>query len=223
MKLERPAAVIFDMDGLMLDSERLGRDGWMQAGREWGYDISEAAYQQVTGRTVPDAEKIFKNIFGQDFPFYEIRARRSEMVREYYRCNGVPVKPGLLELLDWLEAAGIRKAVATSTSYEEANAKLTQTNILPRMDAVVAGDQIQRGKPAPDIFLAAAEKLKVEPRHCLVLEDSEAGIRAAHAAGMIAIMVPDMKQPEEEVRRMAFRIAASLYEVREWLMNGKPF
>lgn len=221
MKDKHIRAVIFDMDGLMLDSERVSRDAWREAGTEWGYDISYEAYAHVLGRTVPDAVDIFKGIFGKDFPFYDIRARRTQRVKEYYRQKGVPVKPGLLELLDWLETRKILKAVATSTDYEPATEKLTEVKLFQRMDAIVTGDQIKRGKPAPDIFLTVAEKLRVEPPHCLVLEDSEAGIRAAYAAGMIPVMVPDLKEPGEEIRQIAYHIADSLYEVRELLLNGK--
>jgi HAD superfamily hydrolase (TIGR01509 family) len=214
-------AVIFDMDGLMFDSERIGRDAWIQAGKEYGYHISEEQYALLLGRTVPDAAKIFLGIFGENFPFYEIRGRRLQTAKEYYQHHGVPLKAGLPELLDWLEENAIPKAVATSTDYQPAMEKLTKTNILRRMNAVITGDQIERGKPAPDIFLTAAEKLKVSPPACLVLEDSEAGVQAAHAAGMISVMVPDLKPPSEEIRKLAHRIVSSLYEVRELLKNGK--
>jgi HAD superfamily hydrolase (TIGR01509 family) len=216
-------AVIFDMDGLMFDSERVGRDFWIQAGKEFGYVITAEQHALLLGLTVPDAANILRGIFGEDFPFDDIRARRLQLARELYQQQGVPLKPGLPELLDWLEENDIPKAVATSTDYPPAMEKLIKTGIAQRMNAVITGDQVKNGKPAPDIFLAAAEKMAVSPQNCLVLEDSEAGIRAAHAAGMVPVMVPDLKPPSEDARRLAHRIVASLHEVRELLQNGKDW
>jgi HAD superfamily hydrolase (TIGR01509 family) len=221
MSNKKIKAVIFDMDGLMFDSERIGRDAWIQAGKEFGYEISEEQYALLLGHTVSDAAQIFLGIFGDNFPFYKIRAHRLQSAKEYYIQYGVPLKPGLPELLDWLEENDIPKAVATSTDHSPAMEKLTQTGIVERMNAVITGDQIKNGKPAPDIFLAAAEIMAASPPNCMVLEDSEAGIRAAHAAGMVPVMVPDLKPPSEEVRRLAHRIVSSLNEVRELLANGR--
>lgn len=217
MKVKQISAVIFDMDGLMFDSERVGRAAWRQAGEEFGYTIGDEHYQQVSGRTVADATEVFRGIFGEDFPFQEIRRRRVQIARDYFEQHGVPIKPGLLELLDYLDARALPRAVATSTDYAPAMEKLTRTALAKRMHAIVTGDQVARGKPAPDIFFAAAKQLNADPPCCLVLEDSEAGIRAAHSAGMIPVMVPDLKQPSEEVRRLAVLVAASLDEVREWM------
>lgn len=217
MKVKPISAVIFDMDGLMFDSERVGRAAWRQAGEEFGYNIGDEHYQQVSGRTVADATEVFRGIFGEDFPFQEIRRRRVQIARDYFEQHGVPIKPGLLELLDYLDARALPRAVATSTDYAPAMEKLTRTALAKRMHAIVTGDRVARGKPAPDIFFAAAKQLNADPPRCLVLEDSEAGIRAAHSAGMIPVMVPDLKQPSEEVRRLAVLVAASLDEVREWM------
>jgi HAD superfamily hydrolase (TIGR01509 family) len=213
MKIHNVKAVIFDMDGLMFDSENLGRMGWLNAGKKWGYPITDKEYSRVIGRTVRDAEAIFKQIFGEDFPYQELRRHRVEFEHRFYEEHGVPLKPGLPELLDFLEARSLPKAVATSAGRNAAIGKLTRTHLLKRFQAIVSGDEVERGKPAPDIFLLAAQKLNIPAPQCMVLEDSQAGIRGAHAAGMIPVMVPDLIQPSEEIRQMTRGIVTSLYEI----------
>lgn len=211
------AAVIFDMDGLLLATEEIARSAWLQAGKEWGYDIPEEVYVQVLGRTVPDSERIFRKAFGEDFPFREIRERRLQIAREFHQQHGYPLKKGVLPLLETLENLSIPAAVATSTIAEAARHRLTANRLLERFRVIVSGDQVENGKPAPDIFLLAAEKLQVPPPNCLVLEDSEAGILAAHRAGMPTIMVPDIKPPEDSIRHLAYRVMDSLEDVDHWI------
>ena len=127
--------------------------------------------------------------------------------------EGIALKPGLLDLLDWLEARRIPKAVATSTRRDRAQAKLARTALLPRFVALVGGDEVARGKPEPDIFLAAAARLGEAAQHCLVLEDSEPGVRAALAAGMTPIMVPDLHAPSDDLVALEPLILESLAEV----------
>lgn len=217
MKKPKISAVIFDADGLMLDSERLSLGCWKIAGREFGYEIRAEDHQRVLGLTVDDSRKVFKEIFGADFPFDAIRARRLELGDALFEQEGMPVKPGLRELLDFLSERQFPRAVATSTDREFAEKKLRAAGIRHYFEVVVAGDEIRHGKPAPDIFLAAAAHLGVPPANCLVLEDSEPGIRGAHTAGMVPVMVPDLKPPSPEIQRIAYRILPSLNEVHQML------
>lgn len=206
-------AVIFDMDGLMLDTERLAQQAWQRAGAELGYALPDELYLQAVGRTAAATEALLRNGFGADFPFPAIYARK----QEYYHAaleNALPTKPGLFELLALLATLGVPKAVATSTARPLALRKLTTAGLLAHFTIIVCGDEIAHGKPAPDIFLAAAEKLAIAPAHCLVLEDSPAGIQAAHAAGMIPVHVPDLIAPSAETRRLAYTVLPSLHEVR---------
>lgn len=206
-------AVIFDMDGLMLDTERMARVAWRRALAERGFDLADESYLRLVGRTVEDARVILTELFGPALPFQQVYEQRTEYYNQDIEQNGIPRKPGLLELLDFLEERGIPKAVASSTPCQFAARKLAHAGIDRRFAAVVCGDMVERGKPAPDLFLEAARRLSAPPERCVVLEDSEAGIMAAHAAGMIPIMVPDLKLPSPEIRGLTYKIVPSLNEV----------
>lgn len=218
-------AVIFDMDGLLLDTERIARRAWQQAGRDFGYPMSDAVYGKIIGRRVVDAKEVLAETFGIDFPFYTVRQRRVEIADRIHEAEGIPVKPGVFELLQWLKANDIPAAVATSTTREIALYKLTKTGLLNEFQAVVAGDEVENGKPAPDIFLEAAKRLKISPQNCVVLEDSPAGLRGAQRAGALAVMVPDLATPDETLQIDA--IMPDLFATKQWISeriarkNGK--
>lgn len=206
-------AVIFDMDGLMLDTERLAQEAWQQAGADLGYDLPDAIYRQAIGRTAPATEVIFRGHFGAESPFEAIYERKQQYYHAAIEEGRVALKAGLLPLLDCIDRLGLPKAVATSTARPLALQKLRATNLLDRFPHIVCGNEVANGKPAPDIFLAAAAKLNVPPPVCLVLEDSPAGIRAAHAAGMIPIHVPDLVPTTDDIRALAHRVVADLHAV----------
>ena len=214
-----PAAVIFDMDGLLFDTEALSRRSWQRAARERGYELPAELYNQVIGRPVGTSHQVFREHFGANFPSEEIRARRVQYSEEYIEQHGVPVKDGVFEVFDWLDQAAIPFALATSTQREIAESHLQRVDILGRFAATVTGDEIARGKPNPDIFLVAAERLGTAATACLVFEDSEAGVRAAHAAQMQVIAVPDLVQPSDEVQALATAVVASLHDGLEILQS----
>ncbi|MCB0064606.1 MAG: HAD family phosphatase [Caldilineaceae bacterium] len=206
-------AVIFDMDGLMLDTERLAQEAWQQAGADLGYDLPDEIYRLAIGRTAQATAEIFGGHFGADSPFDEIYQRKQQYYHTAIEEGRITLKAGLLALLAAIEERALPKAVATSTARPLALQKLAATNLLPHFTTIVCGNEVPNGKPAPDIFLAAAAKLAVTPADCLVLEDSPAGIRAAHAAGMIPILIPDLVVPPAEVRQLAYQTVTSLYDV----------
>jgi HAD superfamily hydrolase (TIGR01509 family) len=210
-------AVVFDMDGLMLDTERIYHHAFGVAGAELGYEVPEALLLATTGRTMPDVYRLFAAHFGADFPLEAFKELWFTRWNEQVSREGIPQKAGLRDLLDWLEAQSIPKAVATSTAQEEARFTLRAGGIAERFAIIVSGDQITHGKPAPDIYLLAAQRLNIPPEECVALEDSEAGVLAATSAGMRTIMVPDIKQPAPEVAARAALIAPSLHEAQAWL------
>lgn len=207
-------AVIFDMDGLMIDTERIAQRAWQIAGREGGFEIDDDTYILAVGRTRDDTKEIFQAKYGDGFPFDNLYERKQQIMYDLIDTEGIPTKSGLFELYDLIDELGIAKAVATSTARPTAIKKLTIVKALDRFEVIVCGDEIENGKPEPDIFLEAANRLGIVPDRCIVLEDSEAGIRAAHAAGMSPIMVPDMKQPSAEIVGLADHVLDSLWDVQ---------
>ena len=208
-----PAAVIFDMDGLMLDTERLAPRAWIDAAAALSVEFDLALTQPMVGRNFRDCQAIIVNHYGDDYPTADLMRAWHAAYDAIVEREGIALKPGLLELLDWLDGQRIPKAVATSTRRDRAQAKLASTALLSRFVALVGGDEVARGKPEPDIFLAAAERLGETAQHCLVLEDSEPGVRAALAAGMTPIMVPDLHPPSAALIALEPLILASLAEV----------
>ena len=205
--------VIFDMDGLMFDTERLAIEGWLAAGKEFGFDFSDDLVIETMGRNIPDTRAILEQGIGGKIPFTEMRVQRIAYADQFIRDHGVPIKRGLLELLDLLESQSIPRAVATSTERVKTEEWLHLAGLFDRFGALVCGDEVEHGKPEPDIFLAAARGIGIDPHRCAVLEDSEAGIRAAHAAGMIPLVVPDLRVPAGSVKALAHGVFESLEDV----------
>jgi beta-phosphoglucomutase family hydrolase len=214
-----PKALIFDMDGLMLDSEPLYQEAWAAAAQELGYTIDAELYMSLVGRSSAEADRMFIQIFGDTFPVQAFNQRWDELWRELIKSKGIALQPGLLPLLDWVEHKAMPKAVGTSSNRAEAEACLSLAGIRDRFSILVTVDQVAAGKPAPDIFLEAARRLETAPEQCLVLEDSNAGVQAAQAAGMAVVMVPDLQEPTEATRAIAQQILPSLHEVLAWLQR----
>ncbi|MFN4292543.1 MAG: HAD family hydrolase [Thermoflexales bacterium] len=210
-------AVIFDMDGLMLDTEALAREAWFETMRRWGYKLTDEVYLRVLGTTGARTRDIFREAFGPDIPIEKMYADKQRYLDEAIAAGRITVKPGLIELLDWLDAQHIPRAVASSTARALVLKKLGRVNLAGRFDAIVGGDEVARGKPEPDIFLEAAHRLGVTPGVCVALEDSENGARAAYAAGMRVIIVPDLKLPDDETRALADCVLPSLREAHQVL------
>ena len=201
----------------MFDSERLILRAWQRAMADFGYQASEEVFLASVGTTVESTNRQLRAAYGPDFPLEATNDRTSEYVWQEVDARGAPFKPGLLPLLDHLEAHGIPKAVASSSQRATILRLLSSAGFLERFGAIAAGDEVVHGKPAPDIFLLAASRLGVEPAQCLVLEDSGPGARAAHAAGMAVIIVPDLKPPSENVARLAETVLPDLHAVQAWL------
>jgi HAD superfamily hydrolase (TIGR01509 family) len=215
----KPGAVIFDMDGLLLDSEPLYRVTWQTAAAELGCPIDDEFYAHFVGRGTDETERLLRDRFGEALPLDEFRERwRRDFDRRLERAPPAR-KPGAIELLDLLDNLGIPQGLATSSPRTMALRCLGELS--PRFAAIACGDEVEHSKPAPDLFLLASQRLGVTPDHCLVLEDSEAGVRAARAAGMEVIIVPDLIEPSTEIAAMAERVCGSLYDVRALLNVAK--
>lgn len=215
--VRRPRAVVFDMDGLMLDTEPLAARAWTDAARTCGLAFDDVVTRRMIGRTFVDCRSLIVEHHGSDYPVDTLMSAWGGAYDSLVEREGVAMKAGLIELLDWLEVHGIVKAVATSTRHARARAKLEHAGIFERFAALVGGDEVVRGKPAPDIFIAAIGKLGSAAHHSLVLEDSEAGLVAAARAGIPAIAVPDLVESPALVLGEAPLVLRSLHEVREHL------
>jgi beta-phosphoglucomutase-like phosphatase (HAD superfamily) len=209
-------AVVFDMDGLLVDTEALIRDVYVELAQARGASMPEHVFHRMIGLPNAASDAVARAHFGPHFPLEALHADVS--ARVYAACEvGVALKAGVVELLDHLDAAATPRAIATSSSHGAVQRTLGPSGILPRFDAVVAAGDYARGKPNPDPFLTAAARLATAPEHCLALEDSHNGVRAAHAAGMMTVMVPDLLEATDEMRGLCLAIAESLHHVREMI------
>jgi HAD superfamily hydrolase (TIGR01509 family) len=202
-------ALIFDMDGLMFDSERVAREAWRAALLAHGRELTDEVYLRAVGRTAAEAQEVFARAFGAGLPIDAVVADKDRRLRELLG-EAPPLKPGLGEVLDEAGRLGLPAAVASATAAPEVRRRLAVAGLERRFAVVVGGDEVAAGKPAPDLFLRAAELLHVRPGACLVFEDAEAGIRAAAAAGMPAVMVPDLVQPSPACRELCRAVVDSL-------------
>jgi HAD superfamily hydrolase (TIGR01509 family) len=214
----RVSAVIFDMDGLMVDTEPVYQIAWKQAAAELGYDLDDTLYSTFVGRPTPACEAIIIERFGAAFPLERFRERWPALWRSEVDTKGIETKPGLEEILALVESHRLPMAVATSSEADYVEVTLRQAGLANRFDAMVTGDEIVRGKPEPDIYLEAARKLGVPPSDCVALEDSEAGILAIQRAGMTGILVPHWPASQRAVQA-AFQVVETLHEARAVLTS----
>jgi HAD superfamily hydrolase (TIGR01509 family) len=217
MAFPRPVrAVVFDMDGLLIDSEGLVREAIQIAARNLGFEMPLSVCASMIGLPTERGKAVIREHFGPDFDMDAYLAEERRMIDALF-AEGVALKAGVIEILDQLDALGLPRAVATSSGRGSVHANLGGNAILHRFRAIVAREDVSRHKPFPDPFLKAAALLQVEPQACLALEDSHNGVRAAHAAGMMTVMVPDLLDPTEEMHAKCIHIAESLHEVRRLL------
>lgn len=214
-------AVLFDMDGLMFDTERLADIVWAQVGKAHGYTIGPEEMTLMRGTNREEGKRAMLAHMGADFPFDTLHQQAQALMRERLK-DAVPLRPGLNELLKFLEQHGVLMAVASSTAQALVEEYLERAGVRRFFKAVVCGDMVTRSKPAPDIYLEAAQRLSVPPAHCLVLEDSYNGVRAGAAAGCETVMIPDLSPATDEMRRLARAVLPSLFEVCGYLEGRTP-
>lgn len=217
MSLPRaPKAVVFDMDGLLVDTEPVVFRAMQRAAGAIGGEMPLSTFQRMVGLQHAHSEKIVIEHFGEGFDLQAWSAAVGAHFREELAA-GIALKAGAVEILDRLDQLGLPRAIATSSSLESVRASLGPHSLVDRFHALITRDVQTRGKPHPEPFLKAAAALGIDPADCLALEDSHNGVRAASAAGMMTVMVPDMLDPTEEMETLCVRIARDLHEVRGWL------
>lgn len=207
-------AVILDFDGTVLDTERHNFRCWQLTARDVGIELTEDFYRSLVGLTLEDSNQLLRAQYGHHSPLDDWRAqRRQKFYQLWDDGEGPGWMAGLEQLLHYLEQRDYKRAIASSSLRAELDHKLKRSKLDPHFPIRVGGDEVAAGKPQPDVFLEAARQLQVDPRHCLVVEDSIMGVIAARAAGMEVVFVPDMITPDERVRRDCLAVLPSLAEV----------
>jgi len=208
-------AVVFDMDGVIFDSEKLYRKHWMITGAEYGIpeDLMHELCNLMAGSTKERNEKMMKARFGEEFDYMTFRSKTMTRMDQDILENGVELKPGVVELFDYLKEHDIKIGLATSTQQERAARTLPNAGIISYFDDIVYGGVVANGKPAPDIYLKACENLRVSPEDAVGIEDSINGVKSSAAAGLYTVMVVDLIEPTDEIRPLANQIYDSLFDV----------
>ena len=216
----QPAAVIFDLDGLLFDTESLYQDAIMTAADELGHDMTPAIFHTMIGRPLAQTRAFLLQQYGSSFPVDELFAtwhRHFAVIVE----TRLTVKPGAVELLNALDTLGLPRGIATSSSHKTVQHHLGAHDLAERFHKVVASGDYANGKPAPDPYLLAAKQLGVDPHFCVALEDSHNGVRSAAAAGMMTIMVPDLLEATDEIKNLCTFVVRDLHVVRDLVLAAR--
>ena len=210
-------AVIFDMDGTLIDTEKYYRIFWPKAMTDFGYKMTDEQVLSIRSLGRPFAPVKFKEWYGEDFDYFAVRDRRKELMKEHLEKTGIELKPGAVEILEELNRRGITAAVATATDPERTKQYLTQTGIINYFHKLISAVMVREGKPAPDIYKYACKELGYEPSECFAVEDAPNGIISAYKAGCKVIMVPDQTEPDEQIEKYIYKTVRSLDRISECL------
>lgn len=210
-------AVIFDMDGVLIDTEKHYNAAWCEAARMAGFDFTREHALMLRSCDAQLASRMMKDIFGERFDYFAIREVRRRLVAERLEKYGLEKKPGIDEILDYLHDQGIKRAVATATPLELTSQHLEKIGVKDKFDKIVSAKQVAHGKPAPDVYLYACEQIGEKPCDCIAVEDSPNGIKSAYAAGCRPVMVPDLTLPDEEVTPLLYGVADTLADLKKFI------
>ena len=213
-------AVVFDMDGVIFDSERATMDCWIELAEKYSIPDIKTPYYKCIGVNAAMTRKIIFDTYGEDFPYDRYAAEASRMYHDKYDGGRLPVKKGAREILEFLKKNNKKIALASSSRKETVINQLRDAGLLDFFDEIVTGDMVEKSKPEPDIFLKACEKLGVLPQRAYAIEDSFNGIRAAYSGKLKPIMVPDILPADDEMRQKAEAVLDSLIDVADYLDKG---
>lgn len=209
--------IVFDMDGVIFDTENLVLSCWRFAAEKYSVPHIEETYRRVIGISSEETKDILYEVYGESFPLSTFWREWKQQYEGRVAQSGLPVKPGVRELLSFLKINGYRIGLASSSRYETVKGNLTSAGLLDFFEVIVGGDMVKKGKPKPDIYLCACEKMNVIPEDTFAIEDSYNGVLSAARAGLRVILVPDLIEPNEEMERLAFAVFEDLIDVRKYL------
>lgn len=212
-------AIIFDMDGLMIDSERVTFECYQEILKGMNLTMDEEFYKTLLGKPLKGIYQRFYDVYGNDFPIEDVIKDVHALMAKRFETEGVPIKTGLKSLLEYLKENNYKTIVATSSNRDRVDTILSQAPITDYFDDSICGDEVTKGKPNPEVFLKSCQKLGVNVDEAIVLEDSEAGIQASYDAGIKVICIPDMKYPEKQYEEKTFKILKDLNDVTEYLKS----
>lgn len=207
--------VIFDLDGLLIDTEKLYQRFWIEAAKKCGYTMSKKQALQLRSLDKKLAKELFSEWFGKEFSYQKAKKIRIELMNDYIEKNGVKAKEGAAELAGFLNENGYKTAIATATNFERASYHLKLAGIREFFDTIICASNLENGKPYPDVYLYACKKMNLDPCECLALEDSPNGIKSAYSAGCVTVCIPDGGEAEEEINPFINYHARTLTDVIE--------
>ena len=209
-------AIVFDMDGVLIDTERVSSECWVEVAEEMKLGKLEEGIKGCVGLNRNDAGILMRRLYGEDFPFEEFRNNVHNRMQQSFREKGIPLKPGVKEILEYLTKSGYIVGLASSTSSKSVMEQMEKTGLKQYFQIMITGDMVEHSKPEPDIYLKACKELGVLPEEAIAIEDSPNGIRSAYRAGMKPVMVPDLIEPTPEIEAMLYKKFDSLCEAQEY-------
>lgn len=211
-------AVIFDLDGTLIDTEKYYRVAWPAAAKHFGYDMSDEQSLLLRSLGQPFAPAQFKEWFGPDCNYEEIKNYRKKLMNDILEKNGIELKPGAMEILNYLKSNGFLTAMATANPYNRTVKYLKQLELYDYFDKIICATMVKEGKPSPDVYDYSCKELNLSPDECIAVEDSPNGVLSAYRAGCKVIMIPDQSQPDEKLSRCLYAKSDTLSDIKNYLI-----
>lgn len=211
------SGLIFDMDGVIFDTEKMLAHFWHIASLEKGFDMKIEHSIAIRSTSPAEAERILQSCFGKEFDYYSIRQRRRQLMNDYIEKNGLPVKKGVVKILDMAKKRNLKISIATATDIERTKWYLEKENLIDYFDTVATTQMVEKGKPYPDIYQYACTSIGLSPLRCVAFEDSDNGVKSAFSAGCKVIMIPDLTNPDEKIKDMIYSIQENLSDASDFI------